>query len=64
MVNKGKETNMARKKQSAEATVRNIRRKTRKQYNALEKIRIVWEGLRGENTVAELWPGRLQRMLS
>ena len=54
MVNKGKETDMARKKQTAEATVRNIRRRTRKQYNAEEKIRIVLEGLRGEKTVAEL----------
>ncbi len=45
---------MAKKKSSAESTVRNIRRKTRKQYNAEEKIRIVVEGLRGEMTIAEL----------
>ncbi len=45
---------MSRKKQTAAATVRNIRRKTRKKYNAEEKIRIVLEGLRGEMTVAEL----------
>ena len=42
------------KKESAESTVRNIRRKTRKKYSAEEKIRIVLEGLRGESTIAEL----------
>jgi len=42
------------KKASAEETVRTIRRKTKRQYNAEEKIRIVLEGLRGEDTVAEL----------
>ena len=45
---------MAKKKSTAEATVRNIRRKTRKQYNVEDKIRIVVEGLRGEQTIAEL----------
>jgi transposase len=45
---------MAEKKTSAEATVKNIRRRTRRKYSAEEKIRIVIEGLRGENTVAEL----------
>ena len=45
---------MAKKKDSVEQTVRNIRRKTRKQYSSEEKIRIVLEGLRGESTVAEL----------
>ena len=45
---------MARKKSSAESTVRNIRRNTRKKYNTEDKIRIVVEGLRGETTVAEL----------
>ena len=44
---------MARK-QSTEAKIRNIRRKTKKQYTAEEKIRIVIEGLRGDMTVAEL----------
>jgi len=42
------------KKASAEETVRTIRRQTRRQYNAEEKIRIVLEGLRGEDSVAEL----------
>lgn len=39
---------------SAEKTVRDIRRATRRHYSAEEKIRIVLEGLRGEETVAEL----------
>jgi len=39
---------------SAEATIRNIKRKTRRKYSAEEKIRIVIEGLRGEETIAEL----------
>ena len=42
------------KKQSVENKVRDIRRKTRRKYSAEEKIRIVLEGLRGEETVAEL----------
>jgi len=42
------------KKTSAEATIKNIRRKTRRKYNAEEKIRIVLEGLRGEESIAEL----------
>ena len=37
---------MAKKKESVEQTVRNIRRKTRKQYSVEEKIRIVLEGLK------------------
>jgi transposase len=36
------------------ATVREIRRRTRKKYSAEEKVRIVLEGLRGEEKVAEL----------
>ena len=34
--------------------VRDIRRATRKQYSAEEKIRIVLDGLRGEVSIAEL----------
>ena len=47
---------MARKtkKSTATSTVRNIRRNSRKRYSGEEKIRIVLEGLRGEETVAEL----------
>ena len=36
----------------AEKVVRDIRRATRKQYSAEEKIRIVLSGLRGEDTEA------------
>ena len=39
---------------SFEKTVRDIRRVTRRQYSAEEKIRIVLEGLRGEDSIAEL----------
>ena len=47
---------MARKtkKTTAANTVSNIRRRSRKRYSGEEKIRIVLEGLRGEETVAEL----------
>jgi transposase len=38
----------------ADKTVRTIRRKTRKQYSAEEKIRIVIAGLRGEESIAAL----------
>jgi len=37
-----------------EAKVREIRRKTRRKYSAEEKIRIVLEGLKGEETIVEL----------
>ena len=39
---------------SVEKTVRDIRRRTRKKYSSEEKIRIVLEGLRGEESIAEL----------
>jgi transposase len=42
------------KKQPAEAVVREIRRKTRWKFSAEDKIRIVLEGLRGEETITEL----------
>ena len=38
----------------SERLVRDIRRATRKQYSAEEKIRIVLDGLRGDATIAEL----------
>jgi transposase len=38
----------------AEKRVRDIRRATRRQYSAEEKIRIVIAGLRGEDSIAEL----------
>jgi transposase len=40
--------------QNAEETVRDIRRATRRQFSAEEKIRIVLDGLRGEDSIAEL----------
>jgi len=43
-----------KKKQSSEAAVREIRRRARRRFSAEEKIRIVLEGLRGEDSVAEL----------
>ena len=42
------------KKSNAEKTVRDIRRKTRKKYSAEDKIRIVLEGLRGEDSISAL----------
>ena len=41
-------------KDSTEKAVRDIRRATRRHYSAEEKIRIVLEGLRGEDSIAEL----------
>lgn len=41
-------------KPEVEARVREIRRKTRRRYTAEEKIRIVLEGLKGEESVAAL----------
>ena len=46
--------NKSRSQQTAEQHVKRIRRATRKQYSAEEKIRIVIEGLRGEHSIAEL----------
>ena len=37
-----------------EKTIRDIRRATRRQYSAEEKIRIVLDGLRGEDSISEL----------
>lgn len=45
---------MAEKKSTVEATIKNIRRRTRKKYSSEEKIRIVLEGLRGDLSVVEL----------
>jgi len=42
------------RKQSAERVVKEIRRVTRRQFSAEEKIRIVLSGLRGEDSIAEL----------
>ncbi len=42
------------KQESADQHVKRIRRATRRQYSSEEKIRIVLEGLRGEQSIAEL----------
>jgi len=39
---------------STEQVVREIHRRTRRRFSAEEKVRIVLEGLRGEESVAEL----------
>ena len=41
-------------KEPAEKIVKDIRRMTRRKFSAEEKIRIVLEGLRGEESIAEL----------
>ena len=43
-----------RQKTSSEKVVKDIRRATRRRFSAEEKIRIVLDGLRGEDTIAEL----------
>jgi transposase len=42
------------KEEQARRTIREIRRATRRKFSAEEKIRIVLEGLRGEQTISEL----------
>jgi transposase len=42
------------RKKNPEAVVREIKRQTRRKFSSEEKIRIVLEGLRGEESIAEL----------
>ena len=42
------------KKVSSESAVKDIRRRTRKKYSSEEKIRIVIDGLRGEDSISNL----------
>jgi transposase len=42
------------RKSHREKVAKDIRRATRKQYSAEEKIRIVLDGLKGEDSIAEL----------
>jgi len=42
------------KKNSVEGVVKEIKRKTRRQFSSEEKIRIVLEGLKGEDSIAEI----------
>ena len=44
----------AKKKKGPEAIVREIKRKTRRKFTSEEKIRIVLEGLRGEDSIATI----------
>ena len=50
---KMKQTSGPTKKAPAGAVLKGIRRATRRQFTAEEKIRIVLEGLRGEESIAE-----------
>jgi transposase len=43
------------KKQSSEATIREIRRRTRRKFSPEEKIRVVLEGLRGGQSISDFW---------
>ena len=43
-----------KKKKGPEATVREIKRNTRRKFTSEEKIRIVLEGLRGEESISTL----------
>ena len=43
-----------KKQNDPESVVREIKRKTRRKFSSEEKIRIVLEGLRGEESIAEL----------
>jgi transposase len=50
-------------KQPAEDAIRDIRRATRRHFSAEEKIRVVLEGLRGEESIACSinWPHNLNQ---
>ena len=50
--NKFMETNQ---KQSTENFIKDIRRKTRRLFSSEQKIMIVMEALRGENSTSEIW---------
>jgi transposase len=47
-------TTEKKSKTSPESIVREIKRKTRRKFTAEEKIRIVLEGLRGEESISDL----------
>ena len=46
-------TREKQEKRSADRTVREIRRATRRRYSVEEGIRIVLEGLRGEDSIGD-----------
>ena len=41
-------------RKSPETVVREIKRKTRRKFNSEEKIRIILEGLKGEDSIADI----------
>jgi len=41
-------------REAVEETVRDIKRRTRRQFSAEDKIRIILQGLRGEESIAEI----------
>lgn len=41
-------------RKNPESIVREIKRKTRRKFNSEEKIRIILEGLKGEDSIAEI----------
>jgi len=45
---------MAKKKTSGSSYVRDVKRNTRRKFSTEEKIRIIVEGMRGEDTIASL----------
>jgi transposase len=47
-------TSAASERKPALSIIKDIQRQTRRQYTAEEKIRIVLEGLQGEQSVAEI----------
>jgi transposase len=50
-------------KQPVEEVIRDIRRAARRHFSAQEKTRIVLEGLRGEESIAEICPREENRPL-
>lgn len=45
---------MRKNKKSAESVIKDIKRRTRRKFSAEEKIRIVIEGIKGEESIAEI----------
>ena len=41
-------------REAVEKTVRDITRRTRRHVGAEDKIRVIWQGLRGEESIAEI----------
>ena len=45
---------MRKNKKSAESVIKDIKRRTRRKFSSEEKIRIVIEGIKGEESIAEI----------